>query len=357
VSGEDPEGRRDFYDRAADLTPFLGARAGSGVYIVRTRDKHIGKSLFSKAGRGEMNVLARAVAVLESLYGQGVLIGKSLIDVGANIGTTTIPALLDHGFGRVVAIEPEEDNFVTLRLNVVLNQVEDRVLPLCKAASNRVGTAELIVNPERGGKHWIATDIGKNVRVRDTEAVVRVDTITLDQLAEDDAFDPDLTGLLWIDAEGHEGQIIEGAQALTSRGVPIVLEWNPRALDQSGGRVKIEEIANTAYSHFAPMRADQSGDEPKFWLRPTDQLGAYAERFVGPSRIERLTDILLLRLSPDQLPTYSLAEDPPSDLIDLSANVKGPRKIEVEDASTERVGRLRSVAARFVDRLRGRQRG
>ena len=356
---EDPEARRDFYDRAAGLTPFLGARAGSGVYIVRTRDKHIGKSLFSKAGRGEMNVLARAVAVLESLYGPGVLLDKSLIDVGANIGTTTIPALLDHGFGRVVALEPEEDNFVTLRLNILLNQVEDRVVPLCKAASNRVGTAELIVNPERGGKHWIATDRGKKVLVRGPETAVRVDTVTLDQLAEDGAFDPDLTGLLWIDAEGHEGQIIDGARALTARGVPIVLEWNPRALDRSGGRGKIEEIANTAYSHFAPMRADHRGDEPRFWLRPTDQLGAYAERVVGPSRVERLTDILLLRLSPDQLPNYSQAEHPPSDLVDLSASVESYKKVGAaeEDASTQHVGRRRSAGAGFVDRLRNRRQG
>ena len=233
------------------------------------------------------------------------------------------------------------------------------MVPLCKAASNRVGTAELIVNPARGGKHWIASDKGEKVPVRDAETAVRVDTVTLDQLAEDGAFDRDLTGLLWIDAEGHEGQIIEGAQALTARGVPIVLEWNPRGLDRSGGRGKIEEIANAAYSHFAPMRADHSGDEPRFWLRPTDQLGAYAEGVVGPSRIERLTDILLLRLSPDQLPNYSQAGDPPSDLVDLSASVKSYKKAGsgVEDGPTQHVGGLRSAGPGFVERLRNRRRG
>ena len=236
---EDPEARRDFYDRAAGLTPFLGARAGSGVYIVRTRDKHIGKSLFSKAGRGEMNVLARAVAVLESLYGPGVLLDKSLIDVGANIGTTTIPALLDHGFGRVVAVEPEEDNFVTLQSRTSPStKIEDRVVPLCKAASNRVGTAELIVNPERGGKHWIATDRGKKALAtgpRNARPGGHRQARSTRGGRASIQTSPDCSGST---PRAHEGQIIDGARRHGAGRTDRARMESTRP-DRSGGRGKI----------------------------------------------------------------------------------------------------------------------
>lgn len=314
--------RQAFYDEAAPVTRFLCVRSGSGVYLVNTHDKHIGRSLFAKQGRGEIQVLRRAVDILEALYGDDAVTDKTFVDVGANIGTTTVPAMLEYSFDRAIAIEPEEENFLTLRLNTVLNQIDDRTLVLCKAASDRIGSSELVVNREQGGKHWIATDESKKKRVRKADEIVSVETITLDQLAEDGLLNPDSTGLLWIDAQAHEGQIIAGAGALTSRGVPIVLEWDPAALDRTGDRSTIQAIAQRDYTHFAGMRADQIDDGPKYWLRPVAELDDYAQRFLDPSRSEKFTDIMLLRLTGVEVPT-----DRMEDQIDLHTVVKRHRML------------------------------
>lgn len=336
--------RNAFYESAARMTPFLGTRAGRGVYLVRTEDKHIGKSLFSKEGRGEMHVLARAVTVLEAIFGTDAVEGKTFIDVGANIGTTTIPAVLEHGFARAVAFEPEDDNFVTLRINALLNGLDEAVLAVPLAVSNAVGSSDLVVNRAQGGKHWIATDDEKRSLARPSDEIVTIETTSLDQVAADGDFDPKSTGLLWIDAQAHEGHILEGATRLTALGVPIVLEWDPRALDAIGNRNKIHEIAERDYTHFAGMRADRSGDGPKFSLRPVSELRDYAERFLDPQRTESFTDILIVRLDDDQVP-----EDL-GDAIRQQTQARGAGdEIDLDDLSPEdraRVEQRRSARAK-----------
>src|SRR5206468_3103370 len=201
-------------------------------------------------------------------------------------------------------------------------------------------------NREQGGKHWIASEATKKSRATESDEILRVETVTLDQLADDEVLDPDLTGMLWMDAQGHEGHVLEGALALTSRGVPIVLEWDPRALDLAGGRTIVEDVAERDYTHFAGMRADQRGDGPKFWLRPADELHEYAERFLDPELPESFTDVLLLRLSDDQLPEHGDFEH----LIDLEVVIKrqaaGQEKPMVDLDDLDPVERRREVHRR-----------
>lgn len=301
------EKRLAFYDRAERMTPYLGTHVGQGVYIVRTRDKNVGRSLFASGGRGEMNVLSRALTALEGIFGAEAIEGKTFVDVGANIGTTTVPAVLDHGFARAVALEPEKENHRVLRLNVLLNDLDDRVITLCQAASNEDGTAELIVNPEQGGKHWIATDDAKKSGMAADDDAFEVETVTLDALARAGVLDPDQVGLLWMDAQAHEGHILEGAAELTGRGVPIVLELDPKGLAKRGDRGKLEEILKRDYTHFAGMRANPDGG-PKFSLRAVAELPEYAERYLDPKRGGSTTDILLLRLADDEVPEVELTQ-------------------------------------------------
>jgi FkbM family methyltransferase len=340
----------DFYDRSERYTPLLGTLVGKGIFVVRTEDKHVGRSLFAKGGRGEISVLARAVNVLKALYGDEVIDGTTFIDVGANIGTTTIPALLEHEFGNAVAIEPEHDNYVTLRANAVLNELDDRVIALRAAASNVVGKSELVVNRSQGGKHWIATDEEKRSRADGGSEVVEVETVTLDGLAEQGVIDVERTGMLWMDAQGHEGHIIQGASAFTARGVPIVLEWDPKGLDEVGDRGKIEALAAENYTHFGGMRADNSGEAPKFWLREIAGLNDYAKRFLGRSRTQVFTDILLVRLTEEEVPDRRVG-----DYIDMSTVIREQtllNRLLVEAAGSDELLRHPSEKDRLTFRAR-----
>jgi FkbM family methyltransferase len=299
--GTEVDERLAWFDGAERYTPYLATTAGDAVFLVGTEDKHIGRSLFGKRARGELAALARAVAAIEGLLGREAIAQTDLVDVGANIGTTTVPALLSHGFRSAVAIEPEPHNVLLLRLNVLLNDLEDRVTVLPVAASNEVGRSELVVNRSRGGKHWIATDRRRvNRKHRHEDGLLEVETVTLDHLAESGVLDADRTGLVWMDAEAHEGHILQGASALLSRGTPLVLEWNPVNLDRVGDRGMLEAAVAAEYTHFAGLHRNQSPDMPSFPLQTVDRLPDYAELFLDRASELTKTDILVLRLEPAQ---------------------------------------------------------
>jgi FkbM family methyltransferase len=297
----DREQRLAYFDGADRYTPYLATAAGGALFLVKTEDKHIGRWLFSKRGRGELATLGRATAAIEALLGPSAVSGRGFVDVGANIGTTTIPALLSHGFSTAVALEPEPENVRLLRLNVLLNDLEKRVTVLPVAASNEAGWSELVVNRSRGGKHWIATDRSKLGRKqRGEDEVLKVETVTLDRLVETGVIEPERTGLVWMDAEAHEGHILDGASSLLARGTPLVVEWNPVILDRLGDRGKLERAVAGEYTHFAGLHRNAEPPEPSFPLQTIDELPAYAERFLDRSQGLTKTDILVLRLAPDQ---------------------------------------------------------
>ena len=71
------------------------------------------------------------------------------IDIGAHIGSVTVPLLIDNPDLHVVAIEPVPENLEVLRENVRLNEVGDRATVLPIAAG-----AEGMVPIEHGYRGW-----------------------------------------------------------------------------------------------------------------------------------------------------------------------------------------------------------
>ena len=279
-----------YFDDSDQYTPYLATAAGDAVFLVKTEDKHIARSLFAKRGRGELVVLDRAVAAVEGLFGRDAVAERTFIDVGANIGTTTVPAVLSHGFDVAVAIEPEPENFRVLRLNVLINDLEDRITTLRLAASNEIGRSEFVVTRSRGGKHWIATDRSKLKRKKSDTEIVEVETVTLDISSRPGRSIAERTGMLWMDAEAHEGHILEGAGSLLERGVPLVLEWNPVILDRVGDRDKFQRMVAENYTHFAGMGRNpltRRGQLPAAGARPADRIREAVSRSRRPRDEDR----------------------------------------------------------------------
>ena len=294
--------RLAYFDEAEGYTPYLATRAGEALFLVKTEDKHIARSLFGKQARGELSVLGRAAAAVRGLFSDAHVAEGMFVDVGANIGTTSIPAVISEGFASALAIEPEPENVRVLRLNVLLNDVEQRITVLPVALSDAVGESELVVTPDRGGKHWLAADQTRLERKRSgrERETLTVKTVTVDSLAEHGVIDVERTGLMWIDAEAHEGHILAGATSLLERGTPLVLEWNPSNLDKVGDRGRLQDAVAEHYTHFAAMHRNINPNQPSFPLQTADRLPAYAERFLNPENFLTKTDILVLRLTEEQ---------------------------------------------------------
>lgn len=317
TSTEGPDSRRDFFDQAHIYAPVLGVETPSGSFLVSTGDRHMGKSLFVKRGRPEFRVLTRAATIIKLLTGDDSLRGTTFIDIGANIGTTTISALLDHDFARAVSCEPEPQNHRLLRANVILNGLEDQVSAIEAGASDSAGTAELVVHEESGGFSWIAVDPAKveaaeAARVEAAAEVpgavlpamstVEVEVTTLDRLAEGGLYRAEEVGLLWIDTEGHEDRVLAGGGELLEGGVPIVFEFDPEGQRERGDGERLHEIVETSHTHFVDVRRREADrNVERFRLRPIRELRDLAARFLDPEEPGTFTDVLLLSLDDEQV--------------------------------------------------------
>ncbi len=210
--------REAFFSEAAALTPYLASRSAQGeVFFVRSGDTGVGRRVFVDGWRKDMDVLARAMELLAD-FGIARPAAPVLLEIGANIGTTTVTALRRHGFASAVALEPSPDNFLLLRLNLVANDVDGRVRAIQAAASDREGELTFDVSHRNSGTHRVPRPgVGPL-----GDAVISVPAVTVDSLLAEGVVDLDHVGLVWLDAAGHEGHVLSGATTLLEHGVPIV---------------------------------------------------------------------------------------------------------------------------------------
>jgi FkbM family methyltransferase len=246
--------RSRFYERARGLTSYITVESEGLSFLVPTADAS-GKKFFIRRTRKEMRTLAVALARLEAA---GVAVARTtFIDVGANIGTTTLAAL-HAGFRSVLACEPEPSNARLLRANVALNGAQDAVTVLQAALSTQAGAARLDLG--RGSRAKSRLLAGADDSPRGTPIEVR--TVSLDQLVRDGTVDLDSVGFLWLDVEGHEYHVLEGAQAVLGRRVPLVIELNPKLLRRAGTIEMLPHLLVRYYTHLLDLRRPESAFAP-----------------------------------------------------------------------------------------------
>lgn len=250
---------RSYYFAASrPMTPVLLASVGGMRFFVSTDDDVIGREVF-RSGGFDLAQVENALRVLRQElpdYGKRPL----FVDVGANIGTTTVAALSQFGFQRALAVEPEPSNFELLELNVKLNHLDDRVTTVNAAISDHLGTVPLARAADNSGDHRVAA--GEQARALDAD-VTDVRATTLDALLTAEDVNHEDVGVVWIDVQGHEGHVLAGAPDLLARRVPAVVEFWPQALRQSNGfDLLVEAIRNhfTTVVDLGSPYAETSGE-------------------------------------------------------------------------------------------------
>jgi FkbM family methyltransferase len=268
--------RKEFAELAGRLTPYIAVEEGGLLYFLPTRQK-FGVGRFAKSGWKEHRHLERALAILEDL---GVeLPGTAFVDIGANIGTTTVPAVAKFGFTAGYAFEPEPENFRLLQINLAANGLHNAVQLFNLAVSNRTGTGELALRPTSGGKHHLigGWHLG--------QATLHVPLTTLDTLVADGRLEAETVGLLWLDIQGHELEALEGGRTLLRRSIPIVMELDQRQLRPA----QIETLRDLLGEHYTGViDLSRVRDEPH--ARPLSALEQIAQHHEGT-----YTDVLVFR--------------------------------------------------------------
>ena len=162
--------------------------------IVYTNE-HISKEIFIK-GNFEFDKLLKTIKILGTKHKK-----ITLVNVGANIGSISIPALTRNYFSNAILFEPGIRNYRILKANIYLNKLENKIQSNKIALSNRKGEKlRLFINEFNRGDNKI---INKKNYLKGKMQIVNTDIL--------DNYTKKLNknnSLIWMDTQGHEGFII-----------------------------------------------------------------------------------------------------------------------------------------------------
>jgi FkbM family methyltransferase len=146
-----------------------------------------------------------------------------LLDVGANVGMYSIWAAKTRGV-KVVAFEPESQNYGILNKNIYLNGLDERITAYCLALSNETGFSKLYLSEFVAGSscHNYGEAIGYNYQPLKSSFSQGCFSTTIDDLVNRKIIQaPDH---IKIDVDGIEPKVIAGArQTLADEKVRSVL--------------------------------------------------------------------------------------------------------------------------------------
>ena len=161
----------------------------------------------------------------------------TIIDVGANIGLTSIPLVRSRGI-RCFAIEADPENFRLLQRNILGNRVESKISALNVAAFSHATTVEFELSRDNLGDHRIrnAADPGRRIDAFDEKSrrVIKVPADTLDNLLGEELATMARPIAMKIDIQGAEVQAFDGAPRLLSQLDYLIVEFWPYGLERSG---------------------------------------------------------------------------------------------------------------------------
>ena len=283
--------RQEIFDLVRPYTPAL-ARESDGVwYYVSTKDYGLSRIVFA-SGSYEQDIMDHTIALAESYVGRSPLLeGRIFLDIGANIGTSTIPALKTFGAAEAVSIEPDSENYKFLRCNLIANEVDGQVRTLRVALSDHAGIGTLEVAEESWGDHRVRMKSGlpDGVYRESTRLVTPVPLMSFDDMACEIALDLDRVGLVWMDVQGHEGHVLAGAASLLASETPVAIEYWPYGLLRADGLHMLHDLIAANYRTVIDVRASMEGAGRA--ELPAADVGTLAGRYGG----ETYTDLLLLK--------------------------------------------------------------
>jgi FkbM family methyltransferase len=158
--------------------------------------------------------------------------GEVFVDIGANVGIYSLCAARFKGV-RVIAFEPESQNYAILNQNIHLNGLDDQITAYCVALSDatrfdRLSLGQFLAG---GSCHTFGADLDYNLQQRGAAFRQGCFATTLDALVADGVVP--VPQHIKIDVDGLEHAVIKGAAAtIAHAGVRSVLVEINTALDE-----------------------------------------------------------------------------------------------------------------------------
>ena len=201
-------------------------------YLMSSRD-WISLNLFIDEGL-DYKILTKAIKLLGKKSSK-----LTLINIGAHIGSTCIPAIKKNNFKNLIAFEPTKRTFNLLKANILLNEIDDKAQVYNLAISNKKKTNLHLVTSLKGntGSNRIVKNKQKNSEIVKSDIL---DNYTYN-LNKNNC-------LIFIDAEGHEPNIFLGAKKTIKKKIPIVFEFYPALCGKNW--IKNDDLVFKNYRFF-----------------------------------------------------------------------------------------------------------
>lgn len=195
-------------------------------FIIFNNDNIISKEMFV-TGEFDLKKLRKSLDFLNKKYKI-----NTLYDIGANIGVICIPAVKRGLVEKAFAVEPENKNFDLLKMNIAINNLQNKINTYNYALSDQDDKKiEMELAEDNSGDHRIKSMIKFNTHGEEKRKTTEVFTKKFDTLFQNVS---PKTDLIWIDTQGYEPIILSGAKDLINSKAPIVLEFWPYALKRVG---------------------------------------------------------------------------------------------------------------------------
>lgn len=237
-----------------------------GRFLVPPTDEYVGKALLTYGEYSQIELDALLQLVTEQ---------TRVIVAGANLGSIVVP--IAQKAAEVVAFEPQRWVYQLLCANVVLNNLLN-VRAYWGGLGSRLGTVSMpIFDPDQPN----------NFGAIELEAVQEmggdlVPIYTLDMFPENDID----CGLLIIDVEGMEGDVLLGATKLVARCRPIIAFEADRALKRKGVFDLLRKANYELFWHRTPLFNTQNfaGKIENIWGGDSGTAVVVAENVIATPR-------------------------------------------------------------------------
>ncbi len=175
--------------------------------------------------------------------------GDVFYDVGAHVGFFSVLAgrLVRPG-GAVIAFEPDPDNFARLEANIARNRM-GCVRPVCAVVLDRSGTVSFARAPAASSR--------VEGRAVGSDGALATEVLSVPGVTLDDHYDP-RPGVVKIDVEGGELQVLSGARRLLAEGK---LGWIVEAHSEELEAALVRIFNNAGYTVRAMRPTHQSYPE------------------------------------------------------------------------------------------------
>jgi FkbM family methyltransferase len=210
--------------------------------------------------------------------------GGIMLDIGGNVGITSVPRAALGLFSAVHAFEPDPLNFACLSAAITANRLGGTMKAWPCAVGAKSEKAKVIVS-EGIARHRISTErnpVKAEMKTRDCEIISLGDWFSANRL------DLDSVRYVKVDTQGFEVNVLDGSvPLLAARRAVWQLEISPGLMQASGREFgELITIATTYFRHFMDIR------RPDLGIRPIVQLAEALDYVVR--REVNYTDLIAL---------------------------------------------------------------